>query len=70
MGFQIGNENLDISQLPGRKRKSLNIWLTNEYMAQCYPLAYFLSDEAAAAAEKFIHDLAYAIPPERNHDLR
>ena len=60
MGWRIGDETLSIELLPGRKRKSLNLWIHNEYISESYPLAYFRTDEDAETAERFLEALAGA----------
>ena len=60
MGWQIGDKTLSIEQLPGRKRKSLNLWIHNKDISESYPLAYFRTDEDAECAKKFIDALARA----------
>ncbi len=62
MAWQIGDQAIDVSQLPGRKRKSLNLWVMNEYVGRVTPLAYFTSEEGADAAEEFLQRLAHAAP--------
>ena len=60
MGWQIGDETLSIELLPGRKRKSLNIWISNKDTAQAFALAYFKDYEAAECAKNFLDALAKA----------
>lgn len=43
-----------IERLPGKKRKSINLYETNEYSALITPLAYCLDDEAADVIEKWL----------------
>ena len=55
MAWMMSNgRGLGVERLPGKKRKSINLYVTNEYVAYIQPLAYCLNDETATLVEEWL----------------
>ena len=57
-GYKLGDTSLVIEKMPDRKRWALYSMVNNKYMAQFYPLAWFVNEEAAIEAGRLLDLLA------------